>query len=68
MIAYHDAATDYYRLALKSNLTSLRREHLNQAGKLSRTFSSGGYPGGRGISGDNYAASRLVRGGAFDIN
>ncbi len=39
MIAYHDAATDYDRLALKSNVTSsLRREHLNQAGKLSRTF------------------------------
>jgi hypothetical protein len=35
----HDAATDYDRLALKSNVTSsLRREHLNQAGKLSRTF------------------------------
>jgi hypothetical protein len=50
MIAYHDAATDYDRLALKSNVTSsLRREHLNQAGKLSRTDRSGaGGAKGRG--------------------
>src|ERR1700730_1133495 len=37
MITYHDATTDYYRLALKSNVTSsLRREQLNQDGKLTR--------------------------------
>jgi len=40
MIACHDAAMFCYQLALnRSNLHgSVRREHMNQAGKLSRTF------------------------------
>jgi hypothetical protein len=37
LLACHDASMDCYRLALNSAL-HLRREHLNQAGKLSRTF------------------------------
>src|SRR5262249_43169999 len=38
MLACHDAAMDCYASALNNAKFGLRREHLTQAGKLSRTF------------------------------
>jgi hypothetical protein len=38
MLACHNASMYCYAIALNSNTTGLRHEHLNQAGKLSRTF------------------------------